>query len=329
MALLGVSLRAGRIECAATPAVPVSDALAGALAHLPCAAPVVILIHGYKYTPERVQDDPHRLIFAMDPACSHWKIKSWPRGLGFTAGGLSDGLCIGFAWPATVPAPPPGGVAGIGGGFARVYGQAAAAGAALAGLIDSIGRLAPGRRVDIVAHSLGARVALQALPALREGVVARMILMGAAEFAGRARDCLGAARTKPEVYNITSRANNVFDLLFHCVAPRDGVGCGRALGRGLDNPPAAWVDLDLDAPATAGLVARRGIDLAPRSGAFCHWGFYLRPGALPLYRAVLRDRAAWHPADLRREAALTTPAPVRFFPRFPTLPPPAGTTRQA
>ena len=74
-------------------------------------------------------------------------------------------------------------------GFAIVYDRAQEFGEHLAALVRSVQRLAPGRPVDLLAHSLGARVALAALPHLAEAP-GRVILLGAAEFDGRAREGL-------------------------------------------------------------------------------------------------------------------------------------------
>ena len=83
-----------------------------------------------------------------------------------------------------------------------------------------IQRLAPGRPVDLIAHSLGARVALAALPHL-EAAPGRVILLGAAEYDARAREALDAliSPSPPQVYNVTARANDPYDFAFEAFAP--------------------------------------------------------------------------------------------------------------
>ncbi|MEO0914670.1 MAG: alpha/beta hydrolase, partial [Pseudomonadota bacterium] len=246
---------------------------------------------------------------AMEPARQHWKLISWPKGLGFSAACPSDGLAIGYAWPGTARAHL-GEVALGRSGFAKVYNRAAKAGQGLASLLEAIARIAPERKVDILAHSLGARVALQAIRATGATNLGRVVLMGGAEYRDAAAEAIAAYAGAFDLYNVTSRANQLYDHLFQRFAPAK---YGPALGQGLAAHAPRTVDLDLDAPATGSLLRARGRSLSSGAAYVCHWSFYLREGALPLYAAIFRERHLWHPLDLQ---AAQTAAPAAPRPGF-------------
>ncbi len=244
-------------------------ALQAALDRTPPGAPIVAMIHGYRYIPGHPRHDPHRQILSIRPDLGGARTISWPRHLGLHRHGL--GLAIG--WDAA-------------GGLHGAHRRAADTGAALAALAD---RLAEhGRPLDLIAHSLGARVALAALSAAQPGAIGRVILLAAADLASTG----GAAMHSPagrraEVINITGRENRLFDLMFERLIRAGG---DRALGRGLPDAPPNWLDLPLDCPDTRAGLARLGHRVAAPALPVCHWSGYLRPGAFPLYRALLTDR---------------------------------------
>ena len=256
---------------------PLAPMLAGRLAALPPGAPVVVMIHGYSFAPDVPRHDPHRHILSLTPDPGCWKAVSWPRHLGFGRT-PAQGLAIAFGWRAR-------------GTLWRAGLEALRAGRALARLIAEIRRLRPDAPVDLVAHSLGARVALAALPRLAPGDVGRVILMAAAEFRRRARTAMDSpAGRAAEVLNVTSRENDPFDL---CVELVLGAGSGRTLGHGLGRARPNWLDLQIDDPASLAALRRLGFRVAPPAVAVCHWSSYLRPGLFPLYRALVHDRARW------------------------------------
>ncbi len=315
MAYFGITASAAGLQAAA----PGDDLGAGLRRRLdggPATAPIVVMIHGYKFHPELPDADPHRSLFALSPERDHRRIRSWPEGLGFAEDRGETGLCVGFGWPASAPLLASLVTTGRS-GFARVYDRAAEYGARLAELVALLQRLAPGRPVDLLAHSLGARVALAALPQL-EQAPGRVILLGAAEFDARALEFLGAARAPcpPEIYNVTSRANDLYDLMFESFAPRRGWG-ERAVGLGLRAQLPGWLDLQLDRAEVTAWVNAQGIPLTASNARLCHWGFYTRDGALGLYQAILRRRPGWDIASLRAAPCFAAQEPrwSRLLPR--------------
>jgi hypothetical protein len=322
MAVLGVS--AGRSGLTLAGGAAAGDAaldaaLARALSGLPAEAPVAVLVHGYKFDPARPHADPHRSLFSATALPASWKAASWPVGLGLDAPGA--GLAIGFGWPAFARHLPSL-AATRQTAFARVYERALVAGEALADLIGRLRRRAPWRRVDVLAHSLGARVALAALPHLERGPD-RMLLLGAAEYRSRAADFLLAGPSRPPaLYNITTRANDLYDALFEFFAPGARPG-DRALGHGLPDAPAPGIDLQIDHPAVTAALNTRGIPLTPCGARACHWSFYTRPGAFALYRAIIGRKPGWDVASLRGDPALalTEPRWSRFLRGGATVPP--------
>ena len=68
-------------------------------------APIVVLIHGYKFHPALARLRPAPLALRLPPGTDRWKVRSWPEGLGFADDRGETGLCIGFGWPAARRAP--------------------------------------------------------------------------------------------------------------------------------------------------------------------------------------------------------------------------------
>ena len=307
MAYFGVTATDAGLA-AASDGEGLDEGLRRRLAGVTPGAPIVVMVHGYKYDPARPDADPHRSLFAFVPSRDCRRIRSWPAGLGFADDGGELGLAIGFGWPA-MERHLPNLLRRRRTGFAIVYDRAQEFGEHLAALVRSVQRLAPGRPVDILAHSLGARVALAALPHLAEAP-GRVILLGAAEFDGRAREGLAAVRSPspPDVYNVTARANDPYDLAFETFARRRGWE-ERAVGRGLGDERPHWLDLQLDRPDVTAWINERGIRLKPPESRLCHWGFYTRSGALAVYQAILRRRPGWDIEALRAVPGLAAQEP--------------------
>ncbi len=246
------------------------DALAAALRRLPPGAPVVVMIHGYRFAPAAPFNNcPHGHIFALDPPRNDAKAISWPRHLGLDG---QRGLAIGFGWHAR-------------GSLPGALHLARAIGRRLADLGQIVADLDPARQIDVIAHSLGARVALAALNHARAGLFRRLILLAAAETRRPALDALASpAGRQVEVLNITSRENDLFDFLFELFA---SCGVDTAVGLGLGKAQANWLDLQIDQPRTLTVLKGLGHCLPQAAGRICHWSPYLRPGTFPLYRAFL------------------------------------------
>lgn len=243
------------------------DALARAARDLPPGAPILVMLHGYRYSPARPAHDPHRHI--LSPLDRPGQV-SWPRGLGFD-GSPGEGLAIGFGWEAR-------------GRLRHAYDRAEGAGVAVARLMDRLAQ-AGGRPVGLIGHSLGGRVALQALAHARAGTAGRVVLLNAAEFQDRAQAALDAPGAQgAEVLNVTARENDPFDFALEQLLSR---GRSRALGAGLAQRRANWVDLQIDDPATLDGLADLGFPTARGARLMSHWTPYLRQGLFPFYRAAL------------------------------------------
>lgn len=239
--------------------------------------PAIIMIHGYKYDPDKVQHCPHRKLFGAEGA-------NWPRELGFGQSGTSEGLGIALGWPAR-------------GTLRQIHRRANALGAALAELVDCLKATAPNRPVHVIAHSLGSEIALAALKHLPAQAVNRMLLLTGASFSGFANDMLAtpAGRTA-EVFNITSRENDIFDLAFETLLGAQRRG-DRAIGEGLMHPNV--LNIQLDCHRSLAALARVGSPISPPARQICHWSTYKRPGAMTFYNKLLRQPETHLFDDLR------------------------------
>lgn len=257
--------------------------LAALLDRLPEEQPVPILIHGYRYAPGSRHDDPHDLIFADAPRtpCGHL---GWPHHLGFRSG--DGGLCIGFGWNAL-------------GSIWRARAEAARAGLALAALVTRIRSVSPRRRITVLAHSLGARVLVSALPAVDGGDIARAVLLVPAVLRSEARQAIATTGGRScEIVNVTTAQNRPFDRAFELLV---AAGLARSAGRGLGlSGGGRWFDLALDDPGQRARLARLGFAVPDPERRICHWSSYQRAPLFDLYRALLAEPAGrgLHPAQL-------------------------------
>jgi len=239
---------------------------------LPEGAPIVVMVHGYGYSPSDPKRDPHSHIFALEPSYDLNTGLSWPRALGLGARDPGAGIAVGFGWEST-------------GRLARIYDMAEIAAQRLAHLATRLS-LVSGRPVGFIAHSMGCRVALRALRHLHEGHVSRMVLLAAAEFQSRAEEAMASpAGRSCEILNVTTRENDLFDFLMEL-----GVGRGRerCIGNGLSRPLRNWLDLQIDAPEVIARLAEIGYPVGVADKRVCHFSCYMRTGLFDLYRAVLR-----------------------------------------
>ncbi len=271
--------------------LPNPAALATALATAAPGAPIVVMIHGYRFAPDTPFHDPHRHILSPVPERGCWKAVSWPRHLGLMG---RQGLAIGFGWQAR-------------GTIWQAHRGAARAGRRLARLIAALHATAPDRPLHIFAHSLGARVALTALDGLPAGAVGRIILLSAAAFRHEARAALATpAGARAEVINVRGRENTLFDLMLRLALPLHGP----TLGAGFAAPN--WLDLPLHDAHARDRLRALGYRIAAHRARVCHWSGYLRPGVWRFYRAALHHPAQT-PLPLLR--AQIYPAPAQISPR--------------
>lgn len=245
--------------------------LARKLADLPAGAPVVVMIHGWRYAPGLSSDCPHGSILSLDPPPHDRRVVSWPRHLGLDG---KSGLGIALGWNARCDP-------------WRAHSRAQRTGAALAEIARTV-HSQVGRGVEIFAHSMGARVALSALPMVEPGQITRCILLAPAETRGRALAALRSpAGQAAEFINVTTRENDLFDAFFEWGIH---LGLRTSIGQGLGVRRANWHDLWIDQHATLKALADLGHPLFDPPKRICHWSPYLRPGTIALYRAIVFGR---------------------------------------
>ena len=242
--------------------------LPDALRPLPRGAAVVIMIHGYRFSPWVAEEDPHGHILSPTPRKSCWKAVSWPRHMRLDRDDAALG--IGFGWHARGPLP-------------SVARRAFDIGRTLAGFIIEIKSLRADLQVHILAHSMGARVALAALADLPPGALRRIILLSGAEYRANARAAMTAAAAKSvDVVNVTSRENVLFDALFRLGVPAPA-STDWPISAGFADL-AGWTDLRVDCPQTRKMLRDAGYPTRAPTTRICHWSTYLRPGLFRLYR---------------------------------------------
>ncbi|MEM9852162.1 MAG: hypothetical protein AAF761_09205, partial [Pseudomonadota bacterium] len=248
----------------ATSAPDLESGLRAALQSVDPDAPILVMIHGYKYSPQHPARCPHTSIFAAVPTTAPRRCVSWPHAMGFSGTGAKGGLCIALGWNAA-------------GTIWQAARSADRAAAALGQVLALLAGLA-GRPAQVLAHSLGARVALGALAHAPPGSAGRMVLLHGAEFRSRALQALSRPEGQTtEVVNVTTRENDLFDGLFRgFVAPHRPLD--PALSAGLGTRRTNWLDMRIDDPATRAALQSFGFDIPAPVGRVCHWSAYTRPG---------------------------------------------------
>lgn len=260
---------------------PGQPGLAEALDRLAPRMPVAILIHGYRYAPGIRGRDPHDAILSQARVLPDGDLP-WPHHLGLT--GAQSALGIAFGWNGT-------------GTFWQARARAAEAGMALAALVARIRALSPRRRVTVLAHSLGARVLLSALPAVSSGDIDRAILLFPAPLGSEVEAALATRSARAtEIVNVTSRENRLFDLVAGLLASG---GLDRPAGARTATRDAGWIDLRIDCPETLAHLNLLGYAIGGPERRICHWSSYMRPGVFALYRALIAEPAALPLARLR------------------------------
>lgn len=214
-----------------------------------------IMVHGYRFSPWDDRHNPHLELFPS------WR--AWAGRDAFGFGWYSAGGCL---------APARAWLSGRWNSYRFAWDCAAEAGAVLARLIGD-----QGPQVQIVAHSLGARVALKALRCLRPRRVDRLLLIAGAEYSQAALATAIYAQTP--TLSLACKHDLVLERLGQLCAPDaflDAV-VGFA-GLDLDRRPRCWRDLWLDDPLVHGWGTTRGWDLqCDLSRVGDHW-HYQHPG---------------------------------------------------
>lgn len=247
------------------------EGLAAAARALPRQAPVIAMIHGYRYSPAAPHCDPHRHILSPDPRPADGRAVSRPRALGFGSSDEEEGLALAFGWEAR-------------GMLGQAYRRAGDVGRAVGKVVSDLAQHS-GRPVALIGHSLGARVALQALHHADPGSIGRLVLLAGAEFRDTAATALDSpAGRRAEVLNITSREDDLFDFVMELWL--DG-GRRQALGFGLDSPAGNWLDVQIDDNATLAALERLGFPVDQRPLRLSHRSPYLRRGLFDFYRTAL------------------------------------------
>lgn len=268
-----------------------SEPLARALRRTAPGAPVIVMVHGYRYDPAQPRHSPHRQIFSCGTGRGGPRAACWPRRLGVGRCRSAEPLCIGFGWPAR-------------GTIWRAWTATRGAAAALARFLDDIAQIR-GTPSHVIAHSMGARVTLAAMEEMRTPALGRAVLLTGAALHADAASALAARHAgAAEIVNVTSRENDLFDFALEAATGF----AGRSIGTGLGRDLPGWLDLQIDAPATRAGLARLGFPTAAPRRRICHRSVYLRPGIFPLYRALL-DRADRLPVERLRSVLPDAPEP--------------------
>ena len=264
------------------PRLHLRHTLEPALAALPVGAPIVIYVHGH-----------------LD----------WPHPKVLQQAREQVGLAITLNWPATAR------FIGVFPDVGQLYDDAGKAAPSLAWLINLLAELSPDRQIDLMAHSLGARVGLQALPRLKQGNLARFVGLAAVEFSAITLAALQAPVARDiAFYNVTTAKTALFHRLMHHFGPRPGPADG-LLCRGFAFPRRNWIDIRLDAPAVRhplGEMCSSLLDLKADMK---------KPALISQLEAVfLQNRMATSMAELRSVLGNAVPDPLSIIPlRSPPL----------
>ena len=204
---------------------------------LPRADKIVVMVNGFDYDPtEKGDDNPHRTLF-----------EDWSRRVSAED---EEWRCFGFGWYSAELEPQSwlgSLIRGHWNPYRWGWELSEKAGGILAGVIHSHLRVEPQSEICIIAHSMGARVALCALGQLETGCVRRTLLLNGSEYSQTARRI--ARYTECSVLNVVVEADDVLGKLGRVFAPEAFIEAvvGQA---GLLDPPDNWLDIRLDDEAT-------------------------------------------------------------------------------
>lgn len=268
---------------------PWAERLTEALSTIPEEAPVVLLLHGMRYSWRRGGVcDPQRTLYATEGARAG---TAWPKRLGFSEED-DDGVCIAFGWDA------PGLIS-----VASANASAARAAPALKQVLELTHGL--GRRIDVFAHSLGCALLFQAMTNAPRGAVRRAVLLGPAVRRGAGRR-IASMRPETEFLHVMARANDLFDEAYHRLLRDRGDAHDKPLGvAGAGGDLENWLDFQLDHEEAQAWLTTCKSRPTVLTRPICHRLFYEDDAAMALYRDVLRDAAPSCFSTLRRDGAPT------------------------
>lgn len=333
------------------------------VSEMSASAPICIMVHGFQYDPRApVSHDrgrasnPHAQIFHFnedDPTVERVAHTTpWPLRLGFIDDDGETGLAVAFGW-ASDPTYARGdwrdwlsrlrwSEAGAETYYATAYRTAPIAATGLARVIVALSQVFPNREIDLIAHSLGARVAIRALKRLAEenhpkalSHVGRVILLGGAPHWLDARRAVQSiaeiSRMRPQIFNVmVSRdaALSRWGTRFAAFAEMRGdqprlrdrlyslLFGGNVIGLHGKPPGAhftAWMDLYLDLPPMQNWASRLRppLDFRPtwRWSSSDHWSLFTWTPYMKFYSNILRERKSWSLNTLRWGEGKRTPIP--------------------
>ncbi len=285
-------------------------------------APLTIMLHGFDYNPRLTakpgNDDPFSSIYGLPGPAIPAPLSLLPLvGECDEHGAHPADVAIAFAWLST------GSMAALSQACWNNDYQLAAldltplAAKALAAVLAHLGaRAVP---VHILAHSLGTRLAAQAIGLLRAAgpasSIERVVLLGGAEFCV---DAFAAFADCPfDVINLANRHDGVLPFGEMACHPVRGNATPAACVIGLNGlgQNDRWIDLQLDA---AGVVDWFAAGHAPTGRPYTvqavaqddvhpeawlnHWAYYTNPGNRVLVRDLVQN-AAMTVAKLTAKAA--------------------------
>ena len=240
---------------------------------LPSTRKIIIMINGFDYDPtEHSDDNPHQTLF-----------REWGERVQTLAG--DDWECFGFGWYSAELEP-----SSWLGGLIRGYWNPYRWGWELAGQAAGILAKAIQSRLDgsnaeicIIAHSLGARVALSALAQLPSDSVMRVLLLNGSSYSQSSK--VIATYTDSHVLNVIVKADDVLNKLGSVFAPEAFIEA--VVGQsGIENPPVNWLDICLDDPDVQARATACGYDNIrgdnPNNIAD-HWYSYTHADNWPLF----------------------------------------------
>lgn len=142
--------------------------------------------------------------------------------------------------------------------FATPYEKAGLEAKGLADLINGLRKIAPDSPVDVVAHRLGARVALMAVHRARSKMWRRLLLSNAFEYSARTLAALDCPMGRHlDCHNLIMRNNNITAFFFDRLGPKPGPA-DRAICFGYKFAHANWSEVPDNSQAATDLMLDMG-----------------------------------------------------------------------